>query len=130
MGNYKHEFGKRFKAFRLNAGLTQKEAAKLLGYESHVTIYKIENGKQDVYIDKIPAICKAFGCDPLALLGIHEDLSIAHPEGSTIMEKIDSLPSTIMEKIDSLPAAQRNDLVKTVEILVEGMKKKEGGNNG
>ena len=119
MGNYKHEFGKRFKAYRLNAGLTQKEAAKLLGYESHVTIYKIENGKQDVYIDKIPAICKAFGCDPLALLGIKPDYSVPHPEGALLMEKI-----------DSLPAAQRNDLVKTVEILVEGMKQKEGGKNG
>lgn len=119
MGNYKYEFGKRFKAYRLNAGLTQKEVADLLGYSSHVPIFKIENGRMDLSIDKIPIICKAFGCDPLALLGIHEDLSIAHPEGSTIMEKI-----------DSLPAAQRNDLVKTVEILVEGMKKKEGGNNG
>lgn len=116
MGNYKYEFGKRFKAYRLRAGLTQKETAALLGYESHVAIYKIENGRMDVSINKIPLICQAFHCDPLALLGIHEDLSIAHPEGSTIMEKI-----------DSLPAAQRNDLVKTVEILVEGMKKKEGG---
>ena len=116
MGNYRYEFGQRFKAYRLRAGLTQKETAQLLGYESHVAIYKIENGKQDVYINKIPLICKAFHCSPIDLLGIHADYSLANPEGSTIMEKI-----------DSLPAAQRNDLVKTVEILVEGMKQKEGG---
>lgn len=111
MDNYKHDFGKRFKAFRLNAGLTQKEAAKLIGYESHVTIYKIENGKQDVYIDKIPAICKAFHCNPIDLLGIHEDYSSVHPEGSNIMAEI-----------DKLPAAKRNELVKIVEILVRGTK--------
>lgn len=114
--NYKYEFGKRFKAFRLNAGLTQKETAALLGYSSHVAIFKIENGRMDMPIDKIPAVCKAFGCDPLSLLGIHQDYSVANPEGALLMEKI-----------DSLPAAQRNDLVKTVEILVEGMKQKEGG---
>ena len=110
MSNYRHDFGKRFKAYRLNAGLTQKETAKLLGYESHVAIYKIENGRQDVAITKLPAICKAFNCNPIDLLGLHEDFSAAHPEGANLMEKI-----------DSLPAAQRNQLVNTVEILVKGM---------
>lgn len=114
MENYRHEFGKRFKAFRLNAGLTQKETAKLLGYASHVAIFKIENGRQDVSVDKIPAICRIFNCDPIALLGLHEDYSPANPEGSNIMARI-----------DSLPAAQRNELVKTVDILVKGMEKKE-----
>lgn len=116
MNNYKHDFGKRFKSFRLNAGLTQKEAARLLGYESHVTIYKIENGKQDVYIDKIPAICKAFNCSPLDLLGIHEDYSAPHPEGSNIMERI-----------DKLPASKRNELVNIVDILIKGVEDKEDG---
>lgn len=118
MENYKHEFGKRFKAYRKNAGLTQLETARLLGYASHVAIYKIENGRQDVSIDKIPAICKIFNCNPLDLLGIHPDLSIAHPEGANIMERI-----------DSLPAAQRNALVNTVEILVKGMEQNNGDSN-
>ena len=110
MGNYKHDFGKRFKAYRRRAGLTQKETAELLGYESHVAIYKIENGRQDVSISKIPTMCKIFNCSPIDLLGLHADYSAPHPEDAIIMEKI-----------DSLPAAQRNDLVKTVEILVKGM---------
>lgn len=110
MKNYKHDFGKRFKAARLNAGLTQKETAALLGYASHVAIFKIENGRQDVSITKIPDICRIFHCDPLVLLGIHEDNTPANPEGASIMERI-----------DSLPAAQRNELVHTVDILVKGM---------
>ena len=117
MSNYKHDFGRRFKAYRLNAGLTQKETAKLLGYESHVAIYKIENGKQDMPISLIPKVCQIFQCDPITLLGIHEDYSPAHPEGANLMEKI-----------DSLPAAQRNQLVSTVEILVKGMKEDNNGN--
>lgn len=114
MGNYKHDFGKRFKAYRNRAGLTQKETAELLGYETHVAIYKIENGRQDVSISKIPIICQIFHCNPLDLLGIHDDNTPANPEGSDIMARI-----------DSLPAAQRNELVKTVDILVKGMEKKE-----
>ena len=31
MNNYKHDFGKRFRAFRKAAGLTQKEVAEKLG---------------------------------------------------------------------------------------------------
>ena len=114
MENYRHEFGKRFKAFRLNAGLTQKETAKLLGYASHVAIYKIENGRQDVSIDLIPQICRIFHCDAIALLGLHPDNTPAHPEGANIMARI-----------DRLPAAKRNELVKTVDILVAGMENKE-----
>ena len=114
MGNYKHDFGKRFKAYRNRAGLTQKETAELLGYETHVAIYKIENGRQDVSISKIPRICQIFNCNPLDLLGIHDDNTPANPEGSDIMARI-----------DKLPAAQRNELVKTVDILVTGMEKKE-----
>lgn len=114
MDNYRHEFGKRFKAFRLNAGLTQKETAKLLGYASHVAIFKIENGRQDVSIDKIPTICRIFNCDPITLLGLHSDNTPANPEGANIMARI-----------DKLPAAQRNELVKTVDILVKGMEKKD-----
>ena len=115
MDNYKHDFGKRFKAYRQNAGLTQKETAKLLGYASHVAVFKIENGRQDVPISLVPKICKIFNCSPLDLLGLHADYSAPHPEGAIIMERI-----------DSLPASQRNDLVKTVEILVKGM---ENGNS-
>ena len=118
MGNYKHDFGKRFKAYRLNAGLTQKETAELLGYESHVAIYKIENGRQDVSISKIPAICKIFHCNPIELLGMHDDNTPAHPEGANIMERI-----------DRLPAAQRNALVNTVDILVKGMEQQDNGNS-
>ena len=110
MDNYRHDFGKRFKSFRLNAGLTQKDTAKLLGYASHVAIYKIENGRQDVSIDKIPTICRIFNCDPISLLGLREDYTAPSPEGSNIMARI-----------DSLPAAKRNELVKTVDILVKGM---------
>lgn len=118
MENYKHDFGKRFKAYRLNAGLTQTETAKLLGYSSHVAVYKIENGRQDVPISLVPRICQIFHCDPIELLGIHADYSIVHPEGANIMERI-----------DSLPAAQRNALVNTVDILVKGMEQQNNGNS-
>lgn len=116
MSNYKHDFGKRFRAYREAAGLTQKEVAEKLGYSSHVAIFKIETGRQDVSIEKIPAICQVLHCDPLSLLGLHNDHSAPHPEGANIMERI-----------DKLPASQRNELVKTVDILVKGMEQQENG---
>ena len=116
MNNYKHDFGKRFRAFRKAAGLTQKEVAEKLGYSSHVAIFKIENGRQDVPISLVPKICQVLQCDPLQLLGIHDDYSAPHPEGSNIMERI-----------DKLPASKRNELVNIVDILIKGVEDKENG---
>lgn len=111
MSNYRHEFGKRFRAYREAAGLTQKEVAEKLGYASHVAIFKIETGRQDVSIEKIPAMCRVLNCNALDLLGLHSDNSAPNPEGANIMAEI-----------DKLPASKRNELVKTMEILVKGIK--------
>ena len=114
MSNYNYEFGKRFQYFRKRAGLTQEEAAKKLGYSTHSSIFKIENGRQDVPITMIPQICQTFQCDPLELLGVKDGAKFSAPEGSMLMERI-----------DKLPAAQRNKLLDTVEILVKGLEDKE-----
>ena len=37
-------FAARFRYLRKRAGLTQEETAKKLGYSTHTTIFKIENG--------------------------------------------------------------------------------------
>lgn len=50
------------KAARVNAGLTQKEAAKALDI-SNVTLGKWENGKAAPRVEKIDAICALYGTD-------------------------------------------------------------------
>lgn len=117
MDNYNYDFAKRFQHFRKRAGLTQKEAAEALGYSSHGSIYKIENGRQEVPITMIPKICEVFKCNPLELIGMKEDYTISSPEGGILMERI-----------GNLPAASRHRLVDMVEIMVKGME--EGGKDG
>ena len=48
-------------AWRVNAGLTQKEASKLLKV-SNVTLCNWENGKSFPSPKKIDLICKIYGC--------------------------------------------------------------------
>lgn len=109
-------FGQRFKFLRQRAGLTQKEVADKLGYGTHTSVLKIERGRQDIPITQIPAICKALQCTPFELLGLR-------PEGDYLVDMTPQA-STMIEKINQLPAAQRNQLAKTVDILIKGM---EGG---
>ena len=51
------------KAARVNANLTQIEAAKKLGI-SESTIINWENGKTAPKANKIPLICDVYNCEP------------------------------------------------------------------
>lgn len=109
-------FGQRFKFLRQRAGLTQKELADKMGYSTHSSIFKIENGKQEISITQIPDFCRALQCTPFELLGLR-------PEGDMLIQA-NPETETLMERIDRLPAAQRRELQKTVDLLLKGM---EGG---
>lgn len=106
-------FGLRLKSLRQRAGLTQSQLAQKLGYTTHSAILKIEQGRQDVPITQLPALCKALNCTPMELLGLR-------PEGDYLVD-ITPESGTIMERINQLPAARRNELQKTLEILIKGM---------
>ena len=110
-------FGQRFKYLRQRAGLTQKEVAARLGYNTHTTIFKIETGRHEIPITMVPAVCKALSCSPFELLGLR-------PEGD-ILIAVDPQTETLMERINRLPATQRHQLEATVDILIKGMEKKE-----
>ena len=107
-------FPARFRYLRKRAGLTQEETAKLLGYSTHTTIFKIENGKQEVSIQQIPAICRALKCTPFELLGIkpNADYMISPDPGSSEM---------LFDKMQRLPVKDRKQIEKTLEILINGM---------
>lgn len=106
-------FGQRFKYLRQRAGLTQKEVAARLGYETHTSIFKIESGKQELPITMVPAVCKALQCTPFELLGLR-------PEGD-ILIRMDPETETLMERVNRLPAAKRHQLEKTMDIFLKGM---------
>ena len=49
------------KAARVNSGLTQSEAGKVIG-RSKDAIKAIEGGKREIRITEFDALCKAYGC--------------------------------------------------------------------
>ena len=98
---------------RHRAGLTQKEVAARLGFSTHVSIFKIENGKQEIPITMVPDVCKALSCTPFELLGLK-------PEGDMLVQ-IDPETETLIERVNKLPAGQRHQLEATIDILIKGM---------
>lgn len=66
------EFGKRVKAKRIEAGLTQEELAKKAGYTSRSSINKIELGFVDLPQSKVLAIANALLTTPAYLTGWDE----------------------------------------------------------
>ena len=56
------------RGMRLKAGLTQHDAAKLLGVE-RTTIAKWETGAASPRMDMLPEIARAYGCSVGALFG-------------------------------------------------------------
>ena len=51
----------RFKAYRISAGLTQKDVADALGI-SQVSVWQWENDDSMPRADKLPAIAELYGC--------------------------------------------------------------------
>ena len=61
--------GKNIANARINAGLTQEELAKKVGYQSKSAVNKIETGLRDLPQKKISAFAEALGVTPGYLLG-------------------------------------------------------------
>ncbi len=69
---YNKLFGARLRHYRERAGMTQKELADKLGYTSHTSIYKIENGDNSIPLSKLPDFCIALDVEAWDLLGLSE----------------------------------------------------------
>lgn len=61
--------GKRIKKLRLEAGLTQEELAKEIGYSTKTSISKIENDVLDINQSTIVALARALKTTPSVLMG-------------------------------------------------------------
>lgn len=83
-------FGQRVKIARENAGLTQSELAKKVGFNSYTTISKIESDNSNTTRDKIVAIAKATNVSPMFLMGYDKSNDIS-PTIKNIIELAKSL---------------------------------------
>lgn len=67
------DVGKRIRAAREAAGLTQEELARKVGYTSKSTINKIELGINDLRQPKVKAFAAALGVTPAYLMGWEDE---------------------------------------------------------
>ena len=63
-------FGARIKTLRSSRGLTQQELATALGYADKPMIAHIENGDNEMTLDKVALLARALGVDANDILGI------------------------------------------------------------
>ena len=128
------EIGRRIKAAREAAGLTQAELAAKLGYKSKSTINKIETGINDISQSKVEAFAAALGTTPAYLMGwdpsAEDDTSEApayylNPEtAKAAQEMLDNKELRVL--FDAARDAKPEDL-KTVYDMLMALKRKEQG---
>ena len=78
------DLGKKLKQAREQAGLSQEELARMLGYQSRSSINKIEAGVQKPPLSTIKAFAKALGLSPNAIVGWQETSAAACASGCNL----------------------------------------------
>lgn len=67
------EIGDRIKQRRMELGWSQRELARKMGYSDNSTLARIEQGKVDVYQNKIVQFSEVLGVSIAYLMGWEED---------------------------------------------------------
>ncbi|MBO5969753.1 MAG: helix-turn-helix transcriptional regulator [Clostridia bacterium] len=65
--------GQRIKLKRMELGISQRELAKRLGYDSHTTLTGIESGKFDVTQSKVALFAEVLNTTPAYLMGWEDE---------------------------------------------------------
>ena len=81
----------KIRQLRINAGMSQDDLAKAMGYKDRSMITKIESGKVDISQKKILAFSRIFNIAPSVLLVPSEDIPPVDPQiriVSGMMEKM------------------------------------------
>ena len=83
--------GQRIKLKREEKGLSQKELANLIGYESKSAVSYIESDKREVPFDKLSEIAKVLDVSPNWLLGWSEEPVLIQTDLSITVEQLKNL---------------------------------------
>lgn len=107
--------GKRIKERRLELGLTQTELAQRLGYNSKVSVCKVESGYDNLTSDRIAKFAQALNCDPGDLMGwgaydlvdykeeeiIHSFITLDKASRMRVLQKLMSYEAEQMRGVDN-----------------------------
>lgn len=91
------EFGSRIKQYRLAHGLTAKELGKQVGL-SHASIYRLEDGEQNVSIQLLFALAEVFSVQPGALVNDTEAQALT-PTMQQLMTAVCTMNETALQHL-------------------------------
>ena len=91
--------GQRIRIKREEKGLSQKELATLIGYDSKSAVSYIESDKRELPFDKLSEVAKALDVSPNWLLGWSEDPVLIKTDLAITIEELETLDSDQLARI-------------------------------
>lgn len=88
----------RIRQLRINAGMSQDDLAKAMGYSDRSMITKIESGKVDISQKKIIAFARVLNTTTSYLMGLEDDTE----SGSSAQPKTDKI-NNLVRILNELP---------------------------
>lgn len=107
------EIGEKIQKRRIELGMSQRELARKMGYNSNSTLNRIEKGTVDVNQAKIVQFAKALNCSIAYLMDWEEDKKIATDKNLTDGEKL------LLELFHKVPDDKKEMLLKMIEVAIE-----------
>ena len=105
----------RIRQLRIDAGMSQDDLAKAMGYSDRSMITKIESGKVDISQKKIISFARVLNTTTAYLMGLDEkeepSADIPHTPEARILAK----------GIDKMPPAQREAIINMMKGLYPGL---------
>ena len=112
----------RIRKLRTDAGMTQDDLAKAMGYKDRSMITKIEAGRVDISQKKVEEFAKALGTTSAYLMGWEEDnvgaiLGQAFEEYSRLSQPKTEEARIISGGIDRMPKEQREQALAMFKLM-------------
>ena len=110
-GGRKMEIGDRIRNRRMELGWSQRELAKRMGYSDNSTLARIEQGKVEVYQNKIVQFSEVLGVSIAYLMGweeeqkkndIQADIILKMRTDSTFMSVVENLYKLDKDKLETI----------------------------
>lgn len=110
------EIGEKIQKRRLELGMSQRELARKMGYNSNSTLNRIEKGTVDVNQAKIVQFAKALNCSIAYLMDWEEDKEIATDKNLTDGEKL------LLDLFRQVPEEMQDVVLDMVQVALKNRK--------
>lgn len=97
----------RIRQLRIDAGMSQDDLAKAMGYSDRSMITKIESGKVDISQKKILAFARILNTTPGYLMGWSDDQPAEQPYTPKTLEA-----RSLAKGMDTMPEARRKAIME------------------